>query len=109
MADDMVALHNAAVLAVLKQRGQQYTPDPERSQIQAVMNDAIMAALRPLLPADMPPGSDFRITMMVAKLTRAIEGGLNGQYEGDNGLDLSGYEACLAAAKRGILPQEVVQ
>lgn len=101
--------HNAAVKDILTQRGDQYTPDPARSQIQAEMNDTVMAALKPLLPDNMPLGSQFILTQMVGKLTRAIEGALNGRYEGDNGLDLSGYEACLCAKKRGVLPQEVVK
>lgn len=102
--------HNQLIAGILSQRGKSYAPAPERRLIQFLMCDAVEDALIPLLPEDMPAGARYCISQMIGKLTRAVEGALNGQYHGDNGLDLSGYQACLAALARddGTTPEDII-
>lgn len=102
--------HNLLVLGILVSRSGSYAPDQERRLTQFEMCDAVEDALMALLPADLPAGARYCISQMIGKFTRAVEGGLNGQYHGDNGLDLSGYQACLAAIARadGSMPEDIV-
>lgn len=101
--------HDSAVRDVLLQRGTIYAAQGDDHATARLAGGMMREVMRQL--PDLSNEQLFYCCKDAEKAARAITGGLGGVYHGDNGLDLSGYEALLASVSSGkplydVLPAE---
>lgn len=100
--------HDQAVRDVLLQRGTIYAAQGD-DHATARLAGSFMRLV--IAQNGLDDAQLFYACKSAEKAARAITGGLGGVYHGDNGLDLSGYEALLASVSSGkplydVLPAE---